>query len=167
MLGAWLRPCISRLKPEIVFNSHTRANHPGWGLGRTVSLDKVQRTVGHLASNIIPFLWLYFESSFPKCCTMDAVVMLLSSGHTRANELYSAFVIAPTFQGYLYAYPAPAFCHCYYCSMISVCPYPILLLATVNMLLLEQFGLIYVYKSRYAIVHFMHCIKAQLPHIWV
>ena len=103
MPGAWLRPCISRLKPEIVFNSHTRANHPGWGLGRTVSLDKVQRTVGHLASNIIPFLWLYFESSFPKCCTMDAVVMMLSSGHTRGKRIIFCF------------------CYCSYFSRIFVC----------------------------------------------
>ena len=103
MPGAWLRPCISRLKPKIVFNSHTRANHPGWGLGRTVSLDKVQRTVGHLASNIIPFLWLYFESSFPKCYTMEVVVMLLSSGHTRGKRIIFCF------------------CYCSYFSRIFVC----------------------------------------------
>jgi hypothetical protein len=78
---------------------------------------------------------------------MDAVVMLLSSEHVRANKLYSAFVITPTFQGYWYAYPAPAICHCYYCSRIFVCPYPIPFLATVNMLLLEHFGIVYVYNK--------------------
>jgi hypothetical protein len=39
MPGAWLQSCISRLKLKKVFNSHTRANHPLWGLGRRMFLD--------------------------------------------------------------------------------------------------------------------------------
>jgi len=76
----------------------------------------------HVTSNIIPFSWLYFQSYLPKCYIMDAVAMLLSSEHVRPNKLYSAFVMIPTFQGYLYAYPAPAICHCYYHSRIFVVP---------------------------------------------
>lgn len=167
MPGAWLRPCISRLKPEIVFNSHTRANHPGWGLGRTVSLDKVQRTVGHLASNIIPFLWLYFESSFPKCCTMDAVVMMLSSGHTRGKRIIFCF------------------CYCSYFSRIFVCLpcagiLPLLLLLKDICMSLPYpftshgeyvtFGAIWLnlcLQISLCYCAFDACMQAQLPHIWV
>jgi hypothetical protein len=41
MPGAWLRPCIYKGQTynSTVFNSHTRANHPGWGLGRRMFLD--------------------------------------------------------------------------------------------------------------------------------
>ncbi|CAD6212656.1 unnamed protein product [Miscanthus lutarioriparius] len=108
--GAWLRSCISRLKPKIAFNSHTRANHPVWGLGRRMFLDNPLNIKVQMLSYL------------PKCYIMDAVAMLLSSEHVRANKLYSAFVMTPTFQGYLYAYPAPAFCHCYYRSRIFAVP---------------------------------------------